>query len=142
MTTESVSVEWVHDHVFLMRDHQDFPVVMTQPMGVSGADLLPLSLVGCAIWDVMAILLKQRQKVSRCEVSAESERDADPPWRFRRIRIVYHLTGKSLDEKAVERAIRLVEEKYCSVYATLKGAVELVSEYQIQEDGMEELDKA
>jgi putative redox protein len=142
MTTESVSVEWVRDQVFLMRDHQNFPVVMTQPMGVSGADLLPLSLVGCAIWDVMAILLKQKQRVSRCEVLAESERDADPPWQFRRIRIVYHLTGKKLDEKAVKRAIHLVEEKYCSVYATLKGAVELVSEYHIQEIGSEELGKS
>lgn len=134
MTSETVSVEWVRDQVFLMKDHRDFPVVMTQPMGVSGADLLPLSLIGCAIWDLMAILLKQRQQVSRCEVAAESVRDADPPWKFRRIRIVYMLFGKDLDEKAVKRAIRLVEEKYCSVYATLKEAVELVSEYQIREE--------
>jgi putative redox protein len=55
---------------------------------------------------------------------------------------VYHLTGKKLDEKAVKRAIHLVEEKYCSVYATLKGAVELVSEYHILENGSEELGKS
>jgi putative redox protein len=89
----------------------------------------------------MAVLLKQRQQVSRCEVVAVSERDADPPWRFRRIRIVYKLWGKDLKEKAVKRAIHLVEEKYCSVYVTLKDAVELVSEYTIEEEAREESGK-
>lgn len=104
---------------------------MSQPKGVLGADLLPLSLIGCAIWDVMDILRKQRQPVTRCQVDAESEREADPPWRFQRIGIVYRLWGTGLDPAAIERAIRLTEEKYCSVYATLKAAVEIVTRYEL-----------
>jgi putative redox protein len=131
MRTEKVTAEWLKDQTFLLKDHQGFPIVMAQPMGVLGADLLPLSLIGCAGWDVMSILRKQKQPILRCEVEAESERDDEPPWRFRRIRIVYKIWGHGVDPAAVERAIRLTEEKYCSVFVTLKAAVEILSRYEI-----------
>jgi len=130
MRTEKVTAEWLADQAFLLKDHQGFPIVMAQPMGVLGADLLPLSLIGCAGWDVMSILRKQKQPVVRCEVEAESERDEQPPWRFRRIRVLYKIWG-GVDPAALERAIRLTEEKYCSVFVTLRDAVEIQSRYEI-----------
>jgi putative redox protein len=133
MLTEIVTADWVRDQVFQLRDHAGFPIIMAQPNGVLGADLLPLSLIGCAIWDVVNILRKQRQPFVRFEVDAESERDPEPPWRFRKIELVYRVWGNGVDPKAVERAIRLTEEKYCSVYATLKAAVELASRVEILE---------
>ena len=84
--SETVTATWLGEQSFLLKDHQGFPILMAQPEGVLGADLLPLSLIGCAGWDVMSILRKQKQPVLRCEVEAESERDDEPPWRFRRIR--------------------------------------------------------
>ena len=140
MASEKVTAEWLHDQVFMLRDHEGFPIVMAQPDGVLGADLLPLSLIGCAIWDVTSILIKQKQAVSRIEVEAYSERDDDPPWRFRKIRVLYRIWGTQVKKGAVERAIRLTEEKYCSIYVTLKPAIEIVSEFEIladqgQEDG-------
>lgn len=134
MPIETVTADWVRGQVFLLRDHAGFPILMAQPQGVLGADLLPLSLAGCAIWDVMDILRKQRQPVSRCEVHAESERDAEPPWRFRKIGLVYRIWGTHLEPAAVERAIRLTEEKYCSTYATLRSAVEITSRHEILEE--------
>jgi len=134
MPIETVTADWVRDQIFQLRDQAGFPILMAQPNGVLGADLLPLSLIGCAIWDVVAILRKQRQPMTRCEVHAESERDLDPPWRFRKIEVVYRVWGNGVDPKAVERAIRLTEDKYCSVYATLKAAVELTSRVEILED--------
>ena len=134
MPTEIVTADWIREQVFMLRDHGGFPVIMAKPNGVLGADLLPLSLIGCAIWDVMDILQKQRQPVTRCEVRAESERDAEPPWRFRKIGIVYLVWGTRVDPAAVERAIRLTEEKYCSTYATLKLAVQITSRYEIREE--------
>jgi putative redox protein len=131
MSTETVHAEWVRDEVFLLKDHFDFPLVMTQPQGVNGADLLPLSLIGCAGWDVIAILKKQHQQVTGLEVSAESQRDEAPPWRFRRILIHYRLRGRNLVTERVKRAIDLAETKYCSVYATLRDAVEIQSEFEI-----------
>ena len=136
MPTETVTADWVREQIFQLRDHAGFPIVMAQPDGVLGADLLPLSLIGCAIWDVVNILRKQRQPLTRCEVHAESERDAEPPWRFRKIELVYRIWGTQIDPAAVERAIRLTEDKYCSVYATLKEAIELTSRVEILEEDM------
>jgi putative redox protein len=131
MSIEKVTAEWVKDQVFLLRDQKGFPIIMSQPDGVLGADLLPLSLIGCSIWDVMNILRKQKQDVTRLEVQAESDREADPPWRFKRIRVKYQIWGNDITQAAVERAIHLTESKYCSTFATLKPALEIVSEYEI-----------
>ena len=94
MPSETVQLDWISDQSFLLHDRSGFPVIMTQPMGVNGADLLPLSLIGCAAWDLIAILQKQRQQVSKLKVIAESERDKEPPWRYRKIHVRYILTGK------------------------------------------------
>jgi putative redox protein len=133
MPIETVRADWIEGQVFLLRDRAGFPVVMTQPMGVNGADLLPLSLIGCTAWDVIAILKKQRQPVTRLEVTAESLRDEDPPWRFRKINILYKLTGEGLSPERVQRAIELSETKYCSIYATLRDVVEITSTFEIVE---------
>ncbi|OGO46606.1 MAG: hypothetical protein A2Z30_07420 [Chloroflexi bacterium RBG_16_64_43] len=134
MRIEKVTAQWLEDQAFLLKDHQGFPIVMAQPMGVLGADLLPLSLIGCAGWDVMSILRKQKQPVLRCEVEAESERDEEPPWRFRRVRVLYKIWGREVAHAAIERAIRLTEEKYCSVFVTLKDAIEIQSRYEIMNE--------
>jgi len=63
MEREIVRVEWIRDKVFLLKDRHDFPLIMTQPQGVNGADLLPLSLAGCSAWDVVDIMQKQRQRL-------------------------------------------------------------------------------
>ena len=131
MATETVRVDWVNDQLFLLRDRHGFPVVMTESQGVSGADLLPLSLIGCSVWDVVAILQKQRQQISGVEVTAESVQDEDPPWRFRSIHIHYRIKGHGVSEGLVRRAIELSETKYCSVYATLRDAVEIASDFEI-----------
>jgi putative redox protein len=131
MISETVRADWIEGQVFLLRDRSGFPVVMTQPQGVNGADLLPLSLIGCAAWDILGILRKQHQPVEGFEVVAESERDPDPPWRFRSIRITYRFTGSNLRAEYIQRAIELTETKYCSTYATLRDAVSITSAYEI-----------
>lgn len=133
MITETVKAEWVRERTFLLRDRNDFPIVMTQPMGVSGSDLLPMSLIGCVIWDVVAILEKKRQKLVSFRASAESVRDPDPPWIFREIRLHYVLVGNGLDPVQVKDTIDLSEQKYCSIYATLRQVVNITSEFEIFE---------
>jgi putative redox protein len=135
MTIEQVRLDWLREKEFLLRDRGGYPILLAQPMGVNGADLLPLSLIGCAAWDVIAILQKQRQPVSAFEVVAESEREDQAPWRFLKIRVTYRLTGRGLDRSAIERAIALTEGKYCSTFATLRPAVEISSGYEVIEAG-------
>jgi putative redox protein len=132
-SSEEVSARWVDGQVFVLQDRHGFPVMMSQPDGANGADLLPMSLIGCAAWDVVAILRKQRQSVSGLEVSAQSFREPEPPWRFQRIHIHYKLRGKNLDRGRISRAIDLAQHRYCSIYATLEQVVDIQSDFEVDD---------
>lgn len=133
MPVETVTLDWVRERQFIMHDRNGFPIVMDYPNGVNASDLLPLSLIGCSSYDVVAILEKQRQDVKDLAVSAESVRDPNPPWSFRSINIHYKVSGRGLKRDKVAKAIELAEEKYCGVYATLKDVVEITSDFEIIE---------
>ena len=133
MLSETVNLDWVRERQFLMHGHTGFPIIMDQPNGVSASDLLPLSLIGCSSYDVVSILEKQKQKIMDLAVSAESIRDPDPPFAFRKIHVLYKVSGFGLNPAKVAKAIDLSEEKYCGVFATLKKAVEITSDFEIIE---------
>jgi putative redox protein len=102
-----------------------------QPRGASPAETLLIALAGCCGMDVIGILRKKRQVVLGYEVAVTGERRDDHPRRFTRIEVVHRLRGRDLDPRAIEEAIRLSDTKYCTVYATLAPAVELVSRFEI-----------
>jgi len=128
---EIVHADWVRDQIFILHDRSGYPLLMTQPEGVNGADLLPLSVIGCSLWDIAAILKKQRQPLAGLSASAESTREPKPPWRFQKIHISYKFSGENLDPNQVRRAIDLSTVKYCSTYATLLTAIEITTDFQI-----------
>jgi putative redox protein len=134
MTTKTVSLHWSPEKNIILEDGDHYQVVMKKPNGVSGSDLLPMSLIGCASHDVVEILNKQKQDLHQLIVTADSIQDDDPPWRFRKIHIHYQAIGKGLDPEKVGKAIKLSEEKYCSVYATLKDAIEITHDFEVVED--------
>jgi putative redox protein len=99
--------------------------------GVTPMELLATSLGACTAMDVASILVKMRQPLEAFSVEVSGERAEDHPKRFLSLEVVYHLKG-DLDERKVERAISLSEERYCSVEATLKPAVPITSRYVIE----------
>jgi putative redox protein len=103
--------------------------------GARPAELVPLALAGCTAMDVISILRKKRQPVTRYEIRAEgTQRDAQPAY-FTRIDIT-HIVEGDVDTEAVRRAIQLSAEKYCSVGATLAtGATEVRHGYLIRRPG-------
>lgn len=131
MSTNTVHAAWVRDQVFILNDRNEFPIVMTQPNGANGADLLPLSLIGCSAWDIMSNLKSEGLSVSSFEATAASEQDESPPWRFTRIHIHYRIAGESLTVDQVLKAIELSEARFCSVYATLRDAVAITRDFEI-----------
>ncbi|MCZ2095250.1 MAG: nuclear transport factor 2 family protein [Anaerolineae bacterium] len=135
MTINVVQADWVSGSVLLLRDRNRFPIIMTQPRGVNGSDLLPLSLIGCAAWDVLHILRKQRQPVTGLRVTAQSAQDDAAPWRFREIDIRYEFRGQALSAAKARRAIEISQEKYCSVFVTLRDAVTIRSGFEIVTEG-------
>lgn len=92
-----------------------------------------MALIGCSSYDVVEILQKQRQNLQELRVTAESTQDDTPPWRFRRIHIRYEAIGRGIDVEKLRKAVQISEEKYCSVYATLKDAIEITHEVEVVE---------
>lgn len=85
--------------------------------------LLLASIVGCAGVDVVRILEKKRQKLTGIEVNVKKYNAPDPPWIIEKIEVEWLIRGPNLREKAVQDAVRLAEEKYCSVTASLKSEI-------------------
>ena len=131
--TDTVHLHWTPDEQFILSDADDRRIVMKRPKGVKPSDLLAMALIGCSSHDVVEILQKQRQDLHRLHVTAESVQDATPPWRFRSIHIHYQAVGRDIDPEKLRKAIQISEEKYCSVYATLKDAIEITHDYEVVE---------
>src|SRR4030095_15574937 len=97
-------------------------------------ELLLLALGGCTAVDVISILKKKRQHVTDYRIEVSGERRDEFPKRFTKLMVKHIVRGHGVAEQAVARAIELSETKYCSVAATLRGGVEIVTSYEIIED--------
>jgi putative redox protein len=95
------------------------------------SELLLVAVGSCTAVDVVNILEKKRFQLNSLEITVSAEQDSDPPWIFRKIHIHYKIQGAELTDKAVEQAIQLSEEKYCSVSATLKPTAEITTSFEI-----------
>ena len=111
-----------NDRRFLALTGSGHGLTLDDAVGQSGPkpiELVAVALGGCTAFDVISILRKKRQQVTAYEVVVEAEQKTDIPQTFTHVRIVHKLTGIRLDAKAVNEAIRLSEEKYCSVGAMI-----------------------
>lgn len=121
---------------FLARSGSGHTLVLDDGAGDTGmrpSELIPIALAGCTALDVISILRKKRQDVSRYEVRASGTQQDDRPNAFTRIDIVHVVEGPSIDVEAVRRAIELSVTKYCSVGATLSsGATEVHHRYVVR----------
>jgi putative redox protein len=98
--------------------------------GNSPMELVLIALCGCTAFDVVSILQKKREPFTGVEVSAQAEKAAEPPRVFTEIKLRYQVSGK-VTRKAVEDAVRLSEEKYCSVAAMLNKTARITYEIQL-----------
>ena len=130
----TTKVHWLKDNHFVGIDSNNHSVVLSgqkDAIGISPSETLLIALASCSAVDVVEILKKKRKQLTMLEVSASGERDPNPPWAYRKIHVTYRLAGQELTDKAVEQAIKLSQEKYCSVAATVSGVAELSWEYEI-----------
>ncbi len=106
--------------------------------GPKPIELVAVGLAGCTAFDVVTILRqKYHQKVTGYEVQVETDQAERPPQVFTAVRIHHVLTGFAIDPAAVEEAIRLSEEKYCSVGAMVKRTAGFKTTYEIAEEKIE-----
>lgn len=96
----------------------------------SPVELVLIALCACTASDVVGILRKKREPFTSLEVRAIAERSETFPKVFTSIRLVYRVSG-NVTHKAMEDAVRLSKEKYCSVSAMLEktARIEFETEY-------------
>jgi putative redox protein len=133
-------VKWLDGRAFVGESGSGHAVVMDgapdsggRNVGVRPMEMLLLGLGGCTAFDVVMILEKSREKVTSCEVELEAERAAEDPKVFTHVRLIYKLKGKGLKPAAVERAINLSAEKYCSASIMFGKTAKLEHEWTVEE---------
>ena len=138
----NATVKWHHKLTFTGTADTGFSVPLGGSLKVGGdndgfrpMELIATGLAGCTAMDTISILRKKRQEVTDFEVRVHTERAKEHPRVFTHVKIKYQVTGHSVDEEAVRRAIKLSAERYCPAQAMLGQVVPMDLEYQIFEEG-------
>ena len=133
-------IKWVEERTFLGQSGSGHALVLDASVENGGRDLgpSPMELVligtgGCTAFDVVEILRKGRHAVTDCQVELEAERAARPPRVFTAITMRFVVTGHRLPRAAVERAVQLSAEKYCSASIMLGRSARITHEIEVRE---------
>ncbi|EOV8089184.1 OsmC family protein [Providencia huaxiensis] len=128
-------VKWVEGLSFLGESASGHQVMMDGNAGdkaPSPMEMVLMAAGGCSAIDVVSILQKGRYDVTNCEVKLTSQRREEAPRYFVKIHLHFIVAGNELTEKAVERAVQLSAEKYCSVALMLEKTVEVTHSFEIK----------
>jgi len=133
-----ITVTWVEKEQFVGVDSRKHGIVLSSQNEENGtgskpSDLLLIALGGCAAVDLIGILQKQRQKVAHLKITLRGEQESEPPWTFTGIHMEVVVEGSQLSAAAVERAIALSVDKYCSVAATIRATAPITTSYRLIE---------
>jgi putative redox protein len=88
---------------------------------------------GCTAYDVVLILKRGRHDVRGCSVKLTSERAETDPKVFVKVHMHFSVTGKGIPAAAVERAIAMSQEKYCSASIMLGKTATLTTSFELAE---------
>jgi len=133
-------VKWIEGSRFVGESKSGHAVVMQglpdegEPsVGIRPMEMLLLGMGGCTAIDVVTILQKAREEVVDVVVQIDGERAASVPKVYETIHAHYIVTGRGLKKSAVERAIRLSAEKYCSATIMLAATANVTHDFEIVE---------
>lgn len=135
------SIKWVDEAMFVGETDSGHAIVIDGPpegggrnMGARPMELLLLGMGGCTAYDVVHMLKKGRHQITACRVELSAERAQSVPKVFTRIHVHYKIRGRDLSDNAVQRAVQLTTEKYCSASIMLSKAVTITHDYEIVQD--------
>src|SRR5882762_9049977 len=118
---QTASIQWIGEQKFLAVSPSGHAVPFDSDRESNKAP---------AATDMVLILEKKRQKLESLEVLCSGERAAEPPTVWTKLEVLFRLRG-TIDEAAVQHAMSLTEEKYCSVAAMLKKTAAFTWRYEI-----------
>lgn len=96
-------------------------------------ELLLAGTGGCTAYDVVLILRRGRHEVTGCELKLQADRAEADPKVFTRINMHFVVSGRQLKPEAVERAVKLSAEKYCSASIMLGKTAEISHSFEVKE---------
>jgi putative redox protein len=125
---------WVAEQRFVGVSSSSHGIVVDgdKKTGNSPMELVLIGLCGCTGYDVASILTKKREPFTSLEVRATAERAAEPPTVYTEIKLIYKVGGR-VSRKAVEDAVRLSKDKYCSVSAMLEKTAKISAEIEMSD---------
>jgi putative redox protein len=129
-----ISTSWQGGTAFLGTNQDGAQVQigkLENQTGIGPMEAVLAALAGCSGDDVLSILNKKRQEVTDLKINVRGKRAEDPPKVYTEIHVEYVLRGDDLKEKDVAQAIRLSQEKYCSVGAMLGKTAKISTSFRL-----------
>lgn len=134
------TVRWHEGMSFIAETGSGHMVPMDGAPAAGGRNLAPRPMElllagagGCTSFDIVMILQRGRHSVTGCEVRLTADRAEEDPKVFTRINMHFVVTGKALKPEAVERAVNLSAEKYCSASIMLGKTAEMTHTFEVIE---------
>jgi putative redox protein len=88
---------------------------------------------GCTAYDVVLILKRGRHAITGCTVKLDAERAPEDPKVFTKIHLHFTVTGKGIPAAAVERAVAMSHDKYCSATIMLASTAQITTTFEVRE---------
>jgi len=132
-----INVKW-NEKMAFTAEIGEYRIVLDAAAEVGGENkgprpkpLLMVSLAGCTGMDVVSILEKMKVKLKSFNVKVIGDVNDEHPKKFNEMKIIYEFSGDNLEMDKLKKAVKLSEEKYCGVIATLRNSVKLDFEIKI-----------
>lgn len=132
-------VKWVEGVAFMGESGSGHALVLDgapdaggRNLGVRPMEAVLIGMGACAAFDVVSILRKGRATLLDCHVELEAERADEIPKVFTKVHMHFVVTGHGIRESAVERAVALSAEKYCSATAMIEKTAEVTHSHELR----------
>lgn len=127
----TATLTWTHDLQFDAHSGRTSLVIDSRGIaGPSPVEALALALAGCMAVDVVDIVVKGRHPLAAVTATLTAERAAEPPRRFVSVALHFRITG-DVPAAALDRALQLSRDKYCSVWQTLRQDIPFATTYEV-----------
>ena len=130
------TLTWDKDLIFVGRTNRGYEVEYDaqQQWGCSPTETLLLSVAGCMGIDMVSFLKKMKVEIKSYKMDIVGERNPTPPQYYTAIEMIIAVAGSGLTAKKVERAISLSQDKYCSLYHSLRKDMKVKVDYTFEKN--------
>jgi putative redox protein len=135
MPVNKGTLTWDKELIFLGRTQRGYEIDFDAQAqwGCIPTESLLMSVAGCLAIDVISFLQKMKAVITKFKVDISGERNPSPPQYYKTIEMTIHISGENITPKKMDRVISLSQEKYCSVYHSLRKDLKVAVKYFINE---------